>query len=190
MPHSVRSTGLPILARSRANSNSSPRIDILDVGAAIHVEGRVVAPFVRVADLQVDGGELGDRLLARGAGSSSRASTRSSRSAAIRLCTMREGLRLRLGRKIALHVILAEGFAELPVGRRHAAAPTRKNFLGAGECAAVEIEILVDEFLRAALAPRRESGASADRFSNRPAARRTSAASTALKKSGWPISSR
>ena len=51
------------------------------------------------------------------------------------------------GRKILLHVDLAERFAESPVGGLSAAFPARLNFLGAGQRLAAEVELFGDKFL-------------------------------------------
>ena len=144
MPHSVRSTGLPILARSRANSKVLPRSDIFHVGAAIHLISGVIAPFVRIADLEIDGVEFLDGLLARGG-----AHPVERREIVVQrgdqIVDHAQGARLGFRREIALHVILSESFAEFAVGGLDAALPARKHLFAPVSVLAVEVEIFVDE---------------------------------------------
>ena len=59
-----------------------------------------------------------------------------------------EGTRFCLRRKIFLHINLAESFAQLLVRGAGATLPARANFLGAGENAPIEREILLHKRIR------------------------------------------
>src|SRR6202044_3356714 len=118
--------------------------DIFDVVVADDVIGGVVAPFVWVADFDLDGLELHDRLLARfGAHPIERGDVVAK--SGDQVVDHLRGCSFCFRWESALHVELPEIFSEVTVSGLNATAPARKDFLRAGKRLAVEIEILVDE---------------------------------------------
>ena len=62
MPHSVRSTGLPIFFSSRLTSKLSARSPFSTNGPRSIRQRRIIAPFVRITNLHLKRGEFLERL--------------------------------------------------------------------------------------------------------------------------------
>ena len=112
--------------------------------AADDGERGVVAPLVGIADLLGERGELGERLLLR----LDRHPVEIVDVLAQRAFEVPDQLQhaaLAVGAERGVDVELTERLAEVVVRVLHAALPARQQRLAAGEHAAVEIEVLVDE---------------------------------------------
>ena len=151
MPHSVRSTGFPILREVAVVLEVVAALDVHDVGAAVDRVGpssRATCPGSRSSESKASSlASAALRVVSPIQGSVAR----SARSAAIRFLHHRVGA--------APWPPAESSRARRPcpsakprcaVGRRHAALPARPRSRGSVERLAVEIEVLVDELRREA----------------------------------------
>jgi hypothetical protein len=131
---------------SRFHQLGAPR-RVGRVGTGRDRERRVVAPLRGIADLRIERRDILGRGLLRRIAHQSRVTD---------LLFQREekvldelvGALLRLGRKVLLHVDLAEGHSHRGVRRGHAALPARLVLGRPGERLAVEVEVFVHELFR------------------------------------------
>ena len=185
MPHSPRSTGLPILASWRRVSKAVARGHVAGEVAALHLERRVVAPPVRVADLVPHGGELlvapaffvagahpGERVDALAHGRLDRASP----------CRRRRPSPS--GGKTFSTKTWPSASPRSRVGPAHAALPARRELLRPAQRAPRRRRSWPSGRGSRGRAPRRGRGASAGRSSRRRAAPCASCRSSSAKKAG------
>ena len=143
MPHSPRSTRLPMRSTLRRKSNVFA-LRVAERVAAGDAQPAVVAPAIRIPDLVGDGAQLDERFLARVVGHpGQRADVIAQRAFNRREHRERVGLGLRPER--LRDVDLAERFAEVAVGELHAALPARAQLRRPAQDRAVEAETLVHE---------------------------------------------
>ena len=118
-----------------------------DGGLRVQVQRRVVAPLDGVADLGVEGRELGQGLhlgvFAHPVEASDRLAVGVEEAA-------HQGVHcfFGVGREVAGHPRAAHGLAQVGLDESEGALPARTQFLRAGQGAAVEVEVLVDEIAR------------------------------------------
>ena len=118
-----------------------------DRGLRVQVQCRVVAPLDGVADLGVEGRELVECLdlgvLAHPVEASDRLAVGVEEAA-------HQGVHcfLSVGREVAGHPRAAHGLAQVGLDESEGALPARTKLLRAGQGAAVEVEVLVDEIAR------------------------------------------
>ena len=146
MPHSLLSTGLPILSRLRRTSNSLARNSLPEIIVAADLDARVVAPLIRIADLVGDRGQLGEACCFGGLGHPG-CGLDILLHGLLDFVDQLQRLGFRGSAESDFDIFLPKSFAERAVGCSHASLPARLNFFGAGERLAEEIEVFVHKRL-------------------------------------------
>ena len=143
--------------------------DIRSVRITLDIELGIIAPFIGIADLDVEGFHFGDGGLfcfrAHPGKSGDIGAQRGEK-----VVNHLESVRFGGGRKIFLDVHLAQRFADIAIDGLHAALPAGLKLRGAGKALAVEIKIFLHEIIAERREQRRGSRASEDKSSSRLAA--------------------
>ena len=140
----LRSTGLPIWARSSATLKREAARDVVEVARARDVDGGVVLPAIGVADLDTEGAELFEGALLGGRGPPVKA-FESVVHGGKNIRNHLGGTLLGLRREVSLDVLLTERLTEEFVGLDGAACGTGFELGDPGKLVAVEVEAGVDE---------------------------------------------